>query len=99
MGEHGLQPRARGFVRNKNHRDRKNRKETITTELGVLVSSWISGHQPGRAEEAKYSTDSGREWRINVVLRGPEISSTMPLGLGVKGMKLVRLVENYLLSS
>lgn len=48
MGEHGLQPRSRSLVKNKNHRNEKI-EETATASRGEMVS----GHWLGRSEGAK----------------------------------------------
>ena len=48
MGEHGLQPRSRSLVKNKNHRNEKI-EETATASRGEMVS----GHGLGRSEGAK----------------------------------------------
>lgn len=49
MGEHGLQPRSRSLVKNKNHGNVKNRQETTRASCGEMVS----GHWLGRSEGAK----------------------------------------------
>lgn len=71
MGEPGPQPKARGLLRNKNHKDRKQRRDH-NTKLEATRKAVTDLAEPRRLNPKQ----TWKELRINTKIKGTEINST-----------------------